>query len=366
MKSPTSFEEARTMVACLEEGAPYSEAARDFVRASIELPCTPFADTIRVAACYNVFHATERILTAPDDPVPPFETILNNAAAMLENTVCDQPAFTTSFEESYASVEEETSSHYGSLFREFDNAHYYDEAARLLRERLERNGFDMSYPRGRTALDVGCGGGRYTVALRRLGFAHVTGIDFSTEGIVDSKQRLCASGIQGVSFQQANALSLPFRNDYFDFVFCNGLLHHTVDMPKGVRELVRVLKPGGRGFLYVIENPGGIFWDVIEILRPMMRHVSYAFARSIFSAMGVPSNRRYYILDHIMAPINIRSTPVEVLAMLQSAGASNIRRLTRGTDFDRIERCYQGEPYAAIKYGVGENRYFFEKPALAD
>ena len=40
-------------------------------------------------------------------------------------------------------------------------------------------------------------------------------------------------------------------------------------------------------------------------------------------------------------------------------GATKIRRLSRGSDLDRIERIYQSEPYARVKYGVGENRYIF-------
>jgi hypothetical protein len=43
------------------------------------------------------------------------------------------------------------------------------------------------------------------------------------------------------------------------------------------------------------------------------------------------------------------------------ARATNIRRQTRGANFDRIARIGQGEPYAAGKLGVGENRYPFTK-----
>ena len=46
---------------------------------------------------------------------------------------------------------------------------------------------------------------------------------------------------------------------------------------------------------------------------------------------------------------------------LKQAGASEIRRLERGTDFDRVEQVYQHRPFAEVKYGVGEQRYFFRK-----
>lgn len=212
------------------------------------------------------------------------------------------------------------------------------------------------------ALDSGCGGGRYTLALKHLGFAEIIGLDYSKEGIAFAKEKIKNSNIKGVSFQCGTALDLPFPDESFDFVFSNGVLHHTTDMAKGIRELLRVLKSEGLGFIYLIESPGGIFWDVIEILRPMMKNIPYDFARRLFTLMGVPSNRRYYILDHIMVPINIRSTPSEVESMLKKAGAVDIQRLKRGTDFDRIEQIYRKVPYHNVKFGVGENRYFFRKP----
>jgi hypothetical protein len=117
----------------------------------------------------------------------------------------------------------------------------------------------------------------------------------------------------------------------------------------------------GQGFLYLIETPGGLYWDVIEILRCVLRKVDFSYARTVFNLLGVPGNRRFFILDHIMAPINIRSTSEQIEGILKDAGSKNIRRLTRGTDFDRIEKIYNKVPYSDIKYGVGENRYFFDK-----
>ena len=69
----------------------------------------------------------------------------------------------------------------------------------------------------------------------------------------------------------------------------------------------------------------------------------------------------FYMLDHVMAPINDRLTPKEIEDELAKAGAKEIRRLTRGTDFDRIEAIYQKKPYAKEHFGVGENRHVFTK-----
>jgi hypothetical protein len=144
-------------------------------------------------------------------------------------------------------------------------------------------------------------------------------------------------------------------------VFSNGVLHHTLDWKAGVGELVRVLRPGGTGWLYLIEKPGGLFWDLIEILRVIMSQDSRRMARASLAVLGLPANRIFYMLDHVMAPINIRLTSDEIEKSLEEAGATKIRRLSRGADSDRIERIYQNEPFAKLKYGVGENRYVFTK-----
>jgi hypothetical protein len=115
------------------------------------------------------------------------------------------------------------------------------------------------------------------------------------------------------------------------------------------------------GGLYVIERPGGLFWDVIEILRVIMRHEVREVARGALQAPDIPSNRVFYMLDHVMVPINQRLTQEAVTSALLHAGAADIRRLTRGTDFDRIEQIYRQAPFATVKYGVGENRFVFSK-----
>ena len=186
-------------------------------------------------------------------------------------------------------------------------------------------------------------------------------MDCSIEGIAHAQKVTKSCKIEGVSFTEGSVLDIPFEEASFDFVFSNGVLHHTRDMEKGIEELLRVLKPGGKGFLYLIESPGGIFWDCIEVLRALMKDVPYELARQQFALMGVPSHRCFYILDHIMVPINIRSLPEQVEKMLRDAGAVSIRRLKRGTDFDRIEQIHRRTPFCETKYGVGENRYFFEK-----
>ena len=94
-----------------------------------------------------------------------------------------------------------------------------------------------------------------------------------------------------------------------------------------------------------------------------MKPVNHQYARDLFKMFGVPENRIFYILDHIMVPINTRLTPKELENTLSNVGFKNIKRLTRGVDFDRVEKIYNMKDKDDIiwKYGLGENRYIFDK-----
>jgi hypothetical protein len=94
-----------------------------------------------------------------------------------------------------------------------------------------------------------------------------------------------------------------------------------------------------------------------------MREEDKSAARKALQLLGIPANRVFYMLDHVMVPINLRLTPDEVEESVRSAGATNIRRLTRGAGIDRVERIYNKDPWAVEFFGAGENRYVFTKAA---
>jgi SAM-dependent methyltransferase len=305
----------------------------------------------------------EAVFAAPADPTDGLRDLFERVTAFLHasratglGSVAGPAARTVTDD-----AELVTGEHYGRLFREFDAKSFAEEPARLLRDRLTRN--DVALPDLTTArvLDAGCGGGRYSVAWKLLGAADVTGVDFSQPGIADARARIAAVAMEGIRFEAMDVVDLPLSNDSFDIVFSNGVLHHTRDWQRGVRRLVEVLRPGGLGWLYLIENPGGYFWDVIELLREVMKQEVHEQARSALVTLGLPANRIFYMLDHVMVPINLRLTADEIEHELVSAGARGCRRLLRGADFDRVERIYQGDPHASMKYGGGEHRFVFSK-----
>lgn len=350
---------------CLRAG-PLDVSGRRFASAARSLGHSRGASVIRAWCVAHIFQQRESIFASNREPLAAFVSLLEESARLLGEI--SQSSFIRLGADSDGKtdvnfpngLEAATGEYYAHLFKSFSSQSYWEEPLGLLRTRLERNGVDIASLRGKCLLDAGCGGGRYTAAWNALGAQPVIGVDISPANIGDAQRRAVAAGLD-IQFQVTDVLNLPFADTYFDLVFSNGVLHHTRDCARGIRELVRVLKPGGLGWLYLIEKPGGLFWDSIEILRAVMRGERDEIARMALQILGTPSNRIFYMLDHVMVPINVRLTTGEVERYLRDAGATEIRRLNRGADFDRIERIYRGEPFAEVKYGVGEHRYTFSR-----
>ena len=347
----------------------YGLAPEEIVAMFNQFPKDKFHNYFRIICVPFLFHKTETIFKSDNEPLSLFVkalTKLKNATLSAVNNLEMQKLLINSFEynedqDFETEVKSHTGQHYGNLFKEFDHKSYFEEAKKLLEIRLKRNEIKISNIENLVLLDQGCGGGRYTAAWKLLGIKKAIGIDFSDIGLQDATARAKFAGIENIEFVKGSVLEMPFKDETFDIVYSNGVLHHTENWKKGIVEQLRVLKKGGWSWQYLIENPGGIFWDSIEILRAIMKDVNKKYAQDVLRSLGIPMNRVFYMLDHVMVPINTRITPEELNLTLEKNGAINIKRLTRGADFDRVEAIYNQIPFAKEKFGVGENRYIFNK-----
>ena len=95
-------------------------------------------------------------------------------------------------------------------------------------------------------LDIGCGDGRITAEISRLTPAgRVVGIDRSPDMVAFATEHFPAAEFPNLSFLQADASALPFR-DEFDVIFSNAVLHWVLDHRPVLAGLARSLRPGGR------------------------------------------------------------------------------------------------------------------------
>ena len=138
---------------------------------------------------------------------------------------------------------------------------------------------------GETVLDVGCGTGSLAIALKaEVGASsEVTGIDASPEMIEQARRKAAKQGAE-VDFRVAPIEELPFAEGEFDCVLSSFMLHHLPDdvKRKGLAEVRRVLKPGGR-FLAV--DFGGTSQSVIGHLLSVLGHTHGASLAALAPVM---------------------------------------------------------------------------------
>jgi ubiquinone/menaquinone biosynthesis C-methylase UbiE len=103
------------------------------------------------------------------------------------------------------------------------------------------------------ALDAACGTGRHTAYLAALGHK-VIGVDTSLE-MLDVARRKIPEG----EFHEADLHNVPLADDSVDLVVCAIALSHVPDLARALRELVRVLRPGGD---LVISDSRGVIGDI--------------------------------------------------------------------------------------------------------
>ena len=140
-------------------------------------------------------------------------------------------------------------------------------------------------------LDVGCGTGRVSIQVAKaLKTSHVTGVDIY-EGVSGNSPDIARRNaeIEGVAdrvkFSYGNAMELPFDDDTFDVVTMGSVLHEMhgpEDQAKALREVVRVLRPGGRFVtlelvrnwkMYVTLLPFALVWKPVDCWRHLFERV---------------------------------------------------------------------------------------------
>ena len=112
-------------------------------------------------------------------------------------------------------------------------------------------------PLGGRALDVACGTGDLALELAaRVGpGGMVIGTDFSERMLDMARQKASAAGSGAVRFEYANALSLPYDDDTFDAATVAFGARNFSDLERGLKEMARVVKPGGRVVVLEITTP---------------------------------------------------------------------------------------------------------------
>ncbi|MDP2919715.1 MAG: class I SAM-dependent methyltransferase [Dehalococcoidia bacterium] len=107
----------------------------------------------------------------------------------------------------------------------------------------------------RRVLDLGCGAGRHVIYLAQKGY-EVYGLDSSAEGLKMAGELLAETNLTAELASASMYKPLPYPDSFFDALVCTKALNHGAieSIRRAIREMERVLKPGGILFLVVTED----------------------------------------------------------------------------------------------------------------
>jgi demethylmenaquinone methyltransferase/2-methoxy-6-polyprenyl-1,4-benzoquinol methylase len=135
----------------------------------------------------------------------------------------------------------------------------------------------MEVKPGQTSLDLCCGTCDWTVALAKAsGQGKTVGLDFSRNMLDIGQAKIDKLGLSNqITLIQGNAMELPFENNSFDFVTIGFGLRNVPDFAKVLKEMKRVVKPGGRIVCLELSKPTwqpfkGIYYFYFEKLLPLL------------------------------------------------------------------------------------------------
>jgi SAM-dependent methyltransferase len=99
---------------------------------------------------------------------------------------------------------------------------------------------------GLRVLDVGCGPGSITRGLaERVAPGRVVGLDLSRETLQVARRDAAARGLTNLAYREGSVYELPFADGEFDVAYAHQVLQHLRERPAALREMVRVVRPGG-------------------------------------------------------------------------------------------------------------------------
>ena len=136
---------------------------------------------------------------------------------------------------------------------------------------MERIEAEAARLQGAHLLEIGCGMGFDSVEFLKRG-VRVTATDLTPSAVATTRRHFEVEGLVAEDVREANALDLPFADESFDAVWANGVLHATGDTARAIREVHRVLKPGGRAIISHFYRKPSWMYAVSRLGRENIEH----------------------------------------------------------------------------------------------
>ena len=227
---------------------------------------------------------------------------------------------------------------------------------RSLELRFKSLNFPLTKIKNLKALDAGCGAGRFTYALSLFKPKKIFGLDLSFGNIKIAKKVFKRKNIR---FLQGNALNLPFEKSTFDFVYSSGVIHHTSNFRKGLKELIRVCKKDGHIYLYIYAK-GGIYWQARAFMNKIMKKIPQDYSQKILDLLGMPRTRLLF-LDLWYVPVEKHTSYKEIVKILKDENIKNFKRVSSGAIYDHSTAVKKYKKIGSSIWGDGDIRLLIKK-----
>ncbi|HEC1649592.1 class I SAM-dependent methyltransferase [Yersinia frederiksenii] len=183
-------------------------------------------------------------------------------------------------------------------------------------------------------LDLGCGAGHASFAAAAA-VKSVVSYDLSAQMLQVVSQAAADKGLTNIVVQQGLAESLPFDDHSFDIVISRYSAHHWHDVGQALREVKRVLRPGGRVIFMDVVSPGhpvlDIYLQTVEVLRDTshVRNYSPGEWLALFTDAGlliseVTSDRLYLEFSSWIARMRTPEHFATAIRELQKSASDSV------------------------------------------
>ena len=265
-------------------------------------------------------------------------------------------------------------------------------------------GLEDNYFQGKKILDAGCGNtGQLFISLYRMGARDMYGLELGTEFIEETLESLDRYSVprETLKLTSGTVTQLPYEDNFFDFVSCNGVLPHVnnIDEVKtAFSELARVIKPGGHLFT-VYGTVGGILEDavvpavrdyynknpdfkkLIDSISPETFSETFDFiSKTMEKHTGEKPDLKFldrlFDVDLCVTIQNVIQAPVRIIKELdenfitehyEKHNFVNIRRLRRYVKRENIRKFLaplhfeKDNPISKVLYGEGNMEFIGQK-----
>jgi 2-polyprenyl-3-methyl-5-hydroxy-6-metoxy-1,4-benzoquinol methylase len=198
---------------------------------------------------------------------------------------------------------------------------------------------------GKEVLDAGCGNGRWSYGLAKLG-AHVTAVDASPVAIKETRDALAefTTPRHFAVTPLENVASVVPEGKTFDLVFCWGVAHHCQRFSQVLDELTRLVKDGGLLYLYLYGRESLPFKQDLALFKERVAYNALpteAEKYGFLLARAGGDHAKVHNLHDIYAPlINRRFTFDQVKDLLHERGLTRIERTIDHSEL--FIRCLKG------------------------